>query len=143
MLTKQYMLQEFKKFLIKGNALDMAIGFIFGAAFATVVKSFVSNVIMPPIGLLLGKVDFSNLFIALDGNTYSTLAEAEKAGAPVIKYGVFLTDLTTFIILGFIIFLVVKGINKLKAKEEEKPKAPSTPEEIVLLREIRDALKNK
>ena len=137
------MLQEFKKFLIKGNAIDIAIWFVFGAAFANVVKSFVSNVIMPPIGWLLGKVDFSNLFIALSTEHYATLAEAEKAGVPVIKYGVFLTDLTTFIILGFIIFLIVKAINKFKTKEEEKPKTPTVSEEVKLLKEIRDALVQK
>ncbi len=117
-------LQEFKEFLIKGNVVDMAIGFIFGAAFATVVKSLVSNVVMPPLGLILGKVDFSNLFIALDGGDYKTLEEATKAGAPVIKYGLFLNDLVTFLILGFVVFLFIKGYNKLK-KEEEAP-APTT-----------------
>lgn len=113
------MLKEFKKFLITGNAVDMAIGFIFGAAFATFVKSFVENVIMPPIGLLLGKVDFSQLFISLDGNSYETLAALEEAGAPAIKYGAFMNDFISFIILGFIVFMFIRTYNKLKTPEEE------------------------
>ena len=114
------MLKEFRDFLIKGNVVDMAVGFIFGAAFATLVKSLVTNVIMPPIGLLLGRVDFSQLFISLDGNTYATLAELEKAGAPAIKLGVFMNDTISFVILGFVMFMFIKSYNKLK-KEEEKP----------------------
>ncbi len=114
------MLKEFRDFLIKGNVVDMAVGFIFGAAFATLVKSLVTNVIMPPIGLLLGRVDFSQLFISLDGNTYATLAELEKVGAPAIKLGVFMNDTISFVILGFVMFMFIKSYNKLK-KEEEKP----------------------
>ena len=134
------MLEDFKKFLIKGNAVDMAVWFIFGAAFATFIKSFVANVVMPPIGLLMGKVDFSNLFIALDGKHYENLAALEKAGAPAIKYWVVLTDFISFVILGFIIFLLVRSISKLQKKEE--PKAPpATPADIKLLEEIRDLLK--
>jgi len=110
-------LEEFKKFLIKGNMVDMAIGFIFGSAFATVIKSMVNNVIMPPIGKLLGNVDFSNLFIALDGKHYESLKELEKAGAPAIKYGLFINDLISFIILGFIVFMFIKVYNRLKEKE--------------------------
>jgi large conductance mechanosensitive channel len=114
------LLEEFKKFLIKGNVVDMAIGFIFGAAFATVVKSFVNNVVMPPIGKLLGNVDFSQLFIALDGKEYASLQALEKAGAPAIKYGVFLNDLISFVILGFVVFMFIKSYNKLKEPEPEK-----------------------
>ena len=117
------MLKEFRDFLIKGNAVDMAIGFIFGAAFATVVKSLVTNVIMPPLGKLLGNVDFSQLFIAIDGKEYSSLAELEKAKGIAIKYGVFLNDLISFIILGFVIFIFIKAYNKMKA---DKPKAKPT-----------------
>ena len=113
------MFKEFRDFLIKGNVVDMAIGFIFGAAFATLIKSLVTNVIMPPIGLLLGKVDFSQLFISLDGNTYATLAELEKAGAPAIKLGIFVNDTISFVILGFVMFMFIKSYNKLK-KEEAK-----------------------
>ena len=118
------MLEEFKKFLISGNMVDMAVGFIFGGAFATVVKSLVNNVIMPPVGLLLGKVDFSQLFIPLDGNSYATLAAAEKAGAPVIKYGATINDIISFVILGFVVFMFIKAYNKLKEPEEEA--APTT-----------------
>ena len=114
---------------------------MFGAAFSTVVKSLVDNIIMPPIGLLLGKVDFSNLFIALDGNTYATLADLEAAGAPAIKYGMFVNDAISFVILGFVIFMMVKTINNLQKKEEAKPTPP--PADVVLLTEIRDALKKK
>ena len=117
------MLNEFKKFLIKGDVVDMAIGFIFGSAFATVVKSMVNNIIMPPIGKLLGNIDFSQLFIALDGKEYSSLEALEKAGAPAIKYGLFINDLISFIILGFIIFMFVKFYNRLK---EEEPQAAPT-----------------
>jgi large conductance mechanosensitive channel len=134
------MLEEFKKFLIKGNAVDMAVGFIFGAAFAGVVKSFIANVIMPPIGLLMGNVDFSQLFISLKGD-YSTLKAAEEAGAPVIKYGLAITDIINFVILGFVIFLMVKAINNMQKKEEEKPEEPKGPTEIELLQEIAESLK--
>ncbi len=120
------MLKEFRDFLIKGNVVDMAVGFIFGAAFATLVKSLVTNVIMPPIGLLLGRVDFSQLFISLDGNTYATLAELEKVGAPAIKLGVFMNDTISFVILGFVMFMFIKSYNKLKKEEVVTEKAPTT-----------------
>ena len=113
------MLNEFKKFLIQGNMVDMAVGFIFGGAFATVVKSMVNNVIMPPIGKLLGNIDFSQLFIALDGKKYASLAEVEKAGAPAIKYGLFINDVISFIILGFVVFMFIKAYNRLKEPESE------------------------
>lgn len=116
------MLKEFKKFLISGNVVDMAIGFIFGAAFATFVKSLVENVIMPPIGLLLGKVDFSQLYIALDGNSYATFSELEKAGAPAIKIGLFMNDTISFLILGFVVFMFIKSYNKLKPTPEPAAK---------------------
>lgn len=135
------MAQDFKKFLLKGSVVDMAVGFMFGAAFASVVKSLVNNVIMPPIGLLLGKVDFSNLYIALDGQRYGSLAALEEAGAPAIKYGVFLNDTINFILLGFIIFVIIRCITKMQKKEEAKPAAPAA--DIVLLTEIRDALVKK
>ena len=133
---------EFKEFLVKGNVMDMAVGFIFGAAFSTVVKSLVNNVIMPPIGLLLGKVDFSQLFVALDGKTYESLKAAEEAGAPVIKYGVFINDIISFLILGFVIFMMIKTVNKLKKEEPKEEEAPKKSDEVLLLEEIRDALKN-
>ena len=111
------MLKEFRDFLIKGNVVDMAVGFIFGAAFATLIKSLVENIIMPPIGLLLGRVDFSQLFIPLDGNAYATLAELEKVGAPAIKLGVFANDAISFTILGFVMVMFIKSYNKLKKEE--------------------------
>lgn len=113
------MFQEFKKFLISGNMVDMAVGFIFGAAFATMVKSLVNNVIMPPVGKLLGNVDFSQLFIPLDGKEYGSLEAVEKAGAPAIKYGVFINDVISFVILGFVVFMFIKGYNRLKEPEPE------------------------
>ncbi len=113
------MFSEFKKFLLKGNMIDMAIGFIFGGAFATVITSMVQNIIMPPVGMLMGKVDFSQLFIALDGKEYAGMAALEKAGAPAIKYGAFINDIISFVILGFVIFMFVKTYNKMKTKEEE------------------------
>ncbi len=118
------MLEEFKKFLIKGNMVDMAVGFIFGGAFATVVKSMVANVVMPPVGMLMGQVDFSQLYIALDGNSYESMAALDKAGAPAIKYGMFLNDVISFVILGFVVFMFIKAYNKLK--EPEAVKAPTT-----------------
>ncbi len=133
---------EFKEFLIKGNVMDMAVGFIFGAAFSTVVKSLVNNVVMPPIGLLMGKVDFSQLFVALDGKEYASLKVAEEAGAPVIKYGVFINDIISFVILGLVIFLMIKTVNRLKKEEPKEEEAPKKSDEVLLLEEIRDVLKN-
>ncbi len=118
------MFSEFKKFLIQGNMVDMAVGFIFGGAFATVIKSMVNNVIMPPVGKLMGNVDFSQLYFALDGKEYASLAALDKAGAPAIKYGLFLNDVISFVILGFVVFMFIKGYNKLKTPEEEP--APTT-----------------
>ncbi len=126
------MLQEFKKFAIKGNIIDMAVGIIIGVAFGKIVSSFVADIIMPPIGILLGGVDFSNLVITLKQAT-------ETAAAVTINYGVFINTVIDFIIIAFAIFIVVKQINRLKKKEEEKPTEPS--EDILLLREIRDSLK--
>ncbi len=137
------MLNEFKKFAMRGNVVDMAVGIIIGAAFGKVVSSIVNDIIMPPIGLMMGGVDFSNLFVDLSGVGYATLAAAEAAGAPVIKYGVFVNTVLDFVIVAFAIFMVIKGMNSLKQKEEEKPKEPAKPsEEVVLLTEIRDSLKN-
>lgn len=116
---------EFKKFLIRGNVVDMAVGFMFGAAFSTVVQSLVNNIVMPPIGMLLGKVDFSNLFIALDGNSYESLDALNKAGAPAIKLGIFVNDTISFLILGTIMFLVVKSYNRLREEPEVTEKVCS------------------
>ncbi|MDQ1264484.1 MAG: large conductance mechanosensitive channel [Campylobacterota bacterium] len=118
-------LEELKRFLIRGNVVDMAVGFIFGAAFGTLVQSLVKNIVMPPVGMLLGKVDFSNLFIALDGNRYETIAELDKAGAPAIKLGVFINDTISFLILGTVMFVIVKTYNKLREQENAAPAEPT------------------
>jgi large conductance mechanosensitive channel len=120
------MLKEFKEFVMRGNVLDMAIGIIIGAAFGRIVSSLVNDVIMPPIGLLLGKVDFSSLFVNLSGTVYPSLAEAKKAGAPVIAYGAFLNTVLDFIIVAFVIFLVIRQVNRLKRKPA--PADPTTKE---------------
>jgi len=120
------MLNEFKQFLIKGNMVDMAVGFIFGGAFATVVKSLVANVIMPPVGMLMGGVDFSQLFINLGDKSYETMEALDKAGAPAIKYGQFINDTISFIILGFVMFMGIKAYNKLKAAEPEEAPTSKT-----------------
>ena len=140
------MLQEFKEFALRGNVVDMAVGIIIGAAFGKIVDSLVKDLIMPPIGLLLGKVDFSNLFFVLrEGSTaapYLTIEAAQKAGAVTFNYGVFINTLISFLIVAFAVFMLIRAINRLKRKEEEKPAAPAAPpEEVVLLREIRDALR--
>jgi large conductance mechanosensitive channel len=135
------MLQEFKAFAMRGNVVDMAVGIIIGGAFGKIVSSFVADVIMPPIGLLLGGVDFGNLFINLSDVAYSSLAAAEEAGAPVIKYGAFINTVLDFVIIAFAIFMVIKGMNSMKKKEEEKPAEPPKPSaEESLLTEIRDLL---
>lgn len=137
------MLKEFKEFAVKGNVLDMAVGIIIGAAFGTVVKSLVADVIMPPIGLLLGGVDFSNLFITVggDGTAYETLAAAQEAGAVTVNYGVFFNEIISFLIVAFAVFMLVRSFNKLKKEEEAAPAAPPEPsKEEVLLGEIRDLL---
>ncbi|MEM7417786.1 MAG: large-conductance mechanosensitive channel protein MscL [Gemmatimonadota bacterium] len=140
------MLKEFKEFAVKGNVLDMAVGIIIGAAFGTVVKSLVSDVIMPPIGLLLGGVDFSNLFVTVnEGATagpYGTLAAAQEAGAVTINYGVFINEIISFTIVAFAVFMLVKSFNAMQRQEEEAPAAPPEPSaEETLLGEIRDLLK--
>ena len=138
------MIEDLKKFLIKWNAVDLAVWFMFGAAFANLVKSFIDNVVMPPVGLVMWKVDFSNLFVSLNWTNYETLAAAEAAGAPIIRYGTFITDGISFLLLGTVIFFIVEAIAKAQRKEDEKPFEPVAPaEEIVLLTEIRDALAKK
>ena len=138
------MLNEFKAFAMRGNVVDMAVGIIIGAAFGKIVSSFVNDVVMPPIGMLLGNVDFSNLFINLSGAEYASLAMAEEAGAAVIKYGFFINTVLDFVIVAFVIFMVIKGMNKMKKEEEAKPAAPPEPSaEEKLLTEIRDALQTR
>jgi large conductance mechanosensitive channel len=138
------MLKEFREFAVKGNVVDMAVGIIIGAAFGKIVDSLVKDVIMPPIGLLLGKVDFANLFFVLkegsQAGPYLTVEAAQKAGAVTFNYGMFINTVISFTIVAFAVFMLIRAINRLKRQEEAKP-AATPAEEIVLLREIRDALK--
>jgi large conductance mechanosensitive channel len=121
--------QEFKEFAVKGNVVDMAVGIIIGAAFGTIVRSLVDDVIMPPIGLLLGGVDFSNLYIPLKQGTpagpYDTLAAAQEAGAVTVNYGVFLNNLISFLVISFAVFVLVRAINRLRRQEQVAPVAPT------------------
>ena len=119
------MWKEFKEFAMRGNVLDMAVGVIIGAAFGKITTSLVNDVLMPPIGLLMGKVDFSNLFINLSRQPYASVADAEKAGAPLIKYGVFINTILDFVIVAFAVFLLVQQFNRLKRKPDAAP--PSEP----------------
>jgi len=138
------MLQEFKEFAVKGNAMDLAVGVIIGGAFGKIVDSIVGDLIMPIISRIVGKLDFSNLFVVLGDNpgNLTALAEIKKAGIPVFAYGSFLTILVNFIILAFIIFMMIKQMNRLRAPEAAPPEeVPATPEDVILLREIRDSLK--
>jgi large conductance mechanosensitive channel len=142
------MFKEFKEFAMKGNVLDMAVGIIIGGAFGTIVKSLVSDVLMPPIGLLLGGIDFSDLFVTLKAGTpvgpYATLAAAQTAGAVTINIGLFINSVISFLIVAWAVFLLVRGFNAARRKEEEAPAAPpEPPQEVVLLTEIRDLMKAK
>jgi large conductance mechanosensitive channel len=132
-------MSEFKEFAVKGNVMDLAVGVIIGGAFGKIVDSIVGDLIMPVVGKIFGGLDFNNYFIALSGQTATTLVEAKKAGA-VFAYGSFITILLNFVILAFIIFLMVKQMNRLKREAPPAPPAP-TPEDVLLLREIRDNLK--
>ena len=136
------MLKEFKEFAMRGNVLDMAVGIIIGAAFGKIVSSLVADLIMPPIGLLMGNVDFSNLFIDLSGASHPTLAAAKAAGAATINYGLFINTVLDFIIVAFAIFLLIKQVNRFGKKKEEAPAPPPEPTtQEKLLAEIRDLLK--
>lgn len=139
------MLQEFKEFAVKGNAVDMAVGVVIGAAFGKIVTSVVEDLIMPPIGMLMGGTDFTNLFVTLDGSEFATLAAAKEAGAAVIGYGSFAQTMINFLIIAFAVFMMVKALNKATAAaagaKEEEEEAPAEPsEDVLLLREIRDSL---
>ena len=139
------MLQEFKEFAVKGNAMDLAVGVIIGGAFGKIVDSIVGDLIMPLVSRVVGKLDFSNLLFVLGDNPNNlvALADLKKAGIPVFAYGSFLTILVNFVILAFIIFMMVKQLNRLRtpAAPAAAPEAPATPEDVMLLREIRDSLK--
>jgi large conductance mechanosensitive channel len=147
---RRTVLKEFKEFAVKGNMLDMAVGIIIGAAFGTIIKSLVADVIMPPIGMALGGVDFAELFMMLSDpaatGPYATVAAAKEAGAVTINYGLFINALISFIIVAFAVFMVVRSFNKMKRDEEVVEEAPADPEptaEETLLTEIRDLLKAK
>ena len=132
---------EFKSFIARGNVIDLAVGIVIGTAFTGIVNSLVADIIMPPICLLTGGVDFSSLFISLTGQTYASLAEAKQAGAATLNVGLFLNAIINFLIVSFAIFVLVKQINRLKKEEAAAPSAPARSE--VLLEEIRDLLKER
>ncbi len=136
-------IKEFKEFAVKGNVMDMAVGVIIGGAFGKIVTSLVSDVLMPIIGKLTGGISFTDLFVTLGDGEFKTLAAAQEAGAAVLAYGQFIQNIIDFIIIAFCIFLMIKGMNKLKKKEEPAPEAPAGPTQEELLAEIRDLLKNK
>jgi large conductance mechanosensitive channel len=121
------MLKEFKAFAMRGNVIDLAVGVIIGAAFGKIISSFVNDILMPPLGLLMGKVDFTNLFVSLTGVKYTSLAEAQEAGAPTLNYGLFINNIIDFLIVAFVIFLMIRAINRL-TKKEEKPAEVTTRE---------------
>jgi large conductance mechanosensitive channel len=137
------MLKEFKEFAMKGNMLDMAIGIVIGAAFGAIISSLVDDVIMPPIGLLLGGVDFSQMFVLLKGEgDFATIQQAQEAGAVTWNLGLFINAIIKFLIIVAALFMVVKGVNAMRKQEEEAPAEPAAPpEDVVLLTEIRDLLK--
>ncbi|MEE8438091.1 MAG: large conductance mechanosensitive channel protein MscL [Micropepsaceae bacterium] len=135
------MLKEFKDFAMCGNVVDLAVGFILGGAFSTIVSSLVKDVIMPPIGLAMGGVDFAGLFISLDGEDYESLAAAQEVGAATINYGLFISSVISFLVVALALFFLIKGMNSMKKKEEAAPAAqPKPSNEEVLLGEIRDLL---
>ncbi len=136
------MLKEFREFIMRGNVIDLAVAFVMGAAFGAVVTSLVNDIMMPVIGYLLQGVNFSNMFIVLGGGSYASLADAQKAGAATINYGVFINSIITFLVVAIAMFFVVKSVNAMKRKQTEPPPAPPTKEEQ-LLTEIRDILKER
>jgi large conductance mechanosensitive channel len=138
------MLKEFRDFAMRGNVIDLAVGVIIGAAFGAIVTSVVNDIIMPPIGWILGGVDFSNLFINLSGPHFDSLADAQKAGAATINYGIFLNQVIKFVIIAFALFLLIKQMNFLLRREKAKPAPPPEPTaQEKLLAEIRDLLKQR
>jgi large conductance mechanosensitive channel len=136
------MFKEFKAFAMRGNVIDLAVGVVIGAAFTAIVTSLVKDIITPPIGYATGGIDFSNFFFVLKGGQYATLADAQKAGAVTVNYGLFLNSVISFAIIAFVLFIIVRQINKLVTRAE--PAAPAgPPEDLVVLREIRDLLKTR
>ena len=137
------MIKEFKDFIARGNVMDMAVGIIMGAAFTAIVNSMVGDLIMPIIGMITSGVDFADKFVALDGQAYANLKAAKDAGATVITYGVFVNAVINFLIISFVVFMLVKGVNKLKKQAEAEAAATAPPADVVLLSEIRDLLAKK
>ncbi len=137
------MLQEFKAFIARGNVIDLAVGVIVGAAFTAIVNSLVTDVIMPPIGVVLGGLDFSNHFITLSKGSYPTLAEAQKAGAATLNYGLFVNAVIKFLIVSWAVFILVKQVNRFHRREEQKAQQAPPPPQEALLAEIRDLLKKR
>jgi large conductance mechanosensitive channel len=135
------MIKEFKEFISRGNVIDLAVGIIIGAAFTGVVNSLVNDIIMPPVGYIMGGIDFSSYFITLSGGEYATLKEAQDAGAATIRYGVFINVVINFFIVALAVFILVKQVNRFRRKEEAAPAAP--PRQELLLAEIRDLLKQR
>lgn len=135
------MIQEFKTFLLRGNVMDLAVGIIIGAAFTAIVNSLVGDLINPIIGLILGGINFSDMFIDLSGTNPASLAAARESGAAVFAYGAFITALINFVIIGWVVFMLVKIMNKLMTKKAEAPAAPAGPSEVDLLKDILAALK--
>jgi large conductance mechanosensitive channel len=135
------MLKEFKEFAVKGNVVDMGVGIVIGAAFTSIVNSFVADIINPIIGAITGGIDFSDLYVNLGSGEYESLAAAQEAGAPTINYGLFINAIVSFLIVAWVLFLVIKGVNRLKREEEAAPEAPAAPSKTeVLLEDIRDLL---
>ena len=135
------MFQEFRQFIMRGSVIDLAVGVIIGAAFGRIVASLVEDILMPPIGLILGNVDFSNLFLALSGGDYASLAQAKEAGAATLNYGLFISNVIQFLIVAFTVFILVRQVNKLfRAKPKEEAPPPPPAPEVKLLSEIRDLL---
>ena len=132
------MLEEFKKFAMRGNVIDLAVGVVIGAAFTGIVNSLVKDIIMPPIGWAMGGIDFSNFFFTVKGGAFNTLADAQKAGAVTINYGVFVNAMINFLVVAVALFMLIRVINRIQAPP---PAVDAPPEDIVLLREIRDSLK--
>ena len=141
------LVSEFKDFAVKGNVVDMAVGFIVGGAFKTIVTSLVNDIVMPPVGMAMGGVNFKNLHVVLNDKVYETMDAAVKAGAPIIRYGAFIQTIIDFVIIALAVFVMVKAVNKMaemrkKEEEEAEAAAPAEPsEDVLLLREIRDSLK--
>jgi len=137
-------IREFREFAVRGNAVDMAVGIVIGVAFGAIVNSLVEDIIMPPIGAIVGGVDFSDIYINLSGEAYASAVAAKEAGAPAIYVGLFLNRLINFLIVAFALFLLVKGMNRLRRRQETAPvEAPPPPRQEVLLAEIRDLLKQR